>query len=471
MSDGYYLLDALNPDEFGIGGAAGGYNLGQQVILNITPDNIEAKTPQFFLFGSVNGKISGDVLSLELTDSSDPGLQYINPLPISVTFGIEVVNSKNPGQNVEYFESEKKNISVKQGDLFRWNEVGTTVDLSKIEMPEGESYDFIISTLVSLNSDASWTESRAMPGKSNYVTVTKTATGYEVVNNKVENLEVSDFQIESSVVYLDKPVKFSATFTNPSTQELTRNYSVVLFDDQGEECYKMENYSVSVNAGSAVSETWTSVQWYKEAGAVDLTSATEFIARLYDNWQGEYVAGIEEKVTVQPTNGEAKVESDLSIVNGVEENGVYLISGNELQVSLTVKVEEGFFNHTIMLAIQAPMNDGDYFTIMHKHFDAVPALSAGEEQVFDMSVVFEDAEPDKTYRVEVWGPGSGFNESKLVRFDTDGAGIANIFTDFSGNNKIYKIDGTLYNPSATSEIIRELPSGIYIVNGKKILIR
>ena len=338
MSDGYYLLDALNPDEFGIGGAAGGYNLGQQVILNISPEKGLADVPHLMQFGNVTGKISDDTLALKLVDTDTPGLQYINPSPLKVTLGVKVVNNDDSSQPAQYFASEKKNLEASQGSYFNWEEYGTSIDLSKVDMTEADEYSFIIAVEINDGTTSQWTEAVAMPGKANYVTIVKEDGKYDVKNHETVDVKVTDFQIISSTVYLDKPVKFHAVFSNDGSQQLTRNYSAVFFNSEGEECYKMENYSVNVDAGATITDTWTSVNWYKEKGAEKITEATEFKVRLYDNWQGSYVEGIEEDVTVMPTNPEAKVESELKIVNAEKHGDVYEINGNELEVSLTIKV-------------------------------------------------------------------------------------------------------------------------------------
>lgn len=470
MSDGYYLLDALNPDEFGIGGAAGGFNLGQQIILNITPEKESESLPSLMQFGNVVGKISDSTLTLSLEGSGDTGFQYINPAPLTLTFGVEIINNTDPSQSAQYLESDKKNVEATQGSFFKWDEYGTSINLDKLEINEGDEYNVIISTYLTQNSLSGWKEVTAMPGKYNYVTVIKTSGGYEVKNYPVDNLTVSDFKVMSSPLYYDLPVKYSATFSNSSSSQLTRNYSAVFFDSEGKECFKMENYSVNVDGEDSITDTWTSVQWYKENDATEVKEATEFTVKLYDNWEGTYVEGVEQTVTVYPAPDQAKVETEFTITNGVKEGDVFVIQGNELSVSLTIKVLEGFFNHTVMLAIQAPMENGEYETVMHKHFDAIPDLSAGEEQILDMSVVFESAQDGKDYRVEVWGPGSGFDKEYLVRFNLNTSTIGKILPDCTGHYNIYSINGSLIRVSDNPDCLKSLEPGIYIINGVKIIL-
>ena len=469
MSDGYYLLDALNPDEFGIGGAAGGYNLGQQVILNITTGTPQPVTPQLMQYGNLTGKIADGKLTLRLDDTDRPGFQYINPAEITLTFGVKVENMSDSSQAPQYFTSEKKDLKAHQGSFYTWEEYGTDIDLSKVEMTEGDEYRFIIVTEINSGSSPQWTEVVAMPGKYNYVTVEKTESGYQLTDETAGNVSVSDFEILSDPVYWNMPVKFSAQFANETDSPLTRNYSAVFFDSAGKECYKMENYSVNVDAGTTQTTEWTSVDWYKENGASDITEPTEFTVKLYDNWQGEYVDVPEQTVTVEPEAGKAKVESTMSILNGTKKGDVYEIEGDELEVAITVKVTEGVFNHTIMLALQQPMKDGDYLTVMHKHFDAIPNLTAGEEKTYSMTVQLDDIDTDLTYRVEVWGPDGGFNEQALVKFHISPDGITAIAPDSDGLYRVYGLDGMPQGVYESADALLALPRGVYIVNGIKVM--
>lgn len=471
MSDGYYLLDVLNPDEFGIGGTAGGYNLGQQIILGISPQKTEISNPCVMQFGNVEGVINDEILTLELYGTQDTGFQYINPTPVQITFGIIIKNTTDTSQEIQYIESAKRDLEAKQGSFFHWKEVGTTLDLSKISMTQGNEYDVILATNIKTGSSTEWSETVAMPGKSNYVTIVKVPEGYKITNYPASDLSVSEFKIVSNPVYFNMPVKFSATFTNSGDEELTRNYSAILLDSNGEVCYKMENYSINVEAGATVTETWSSVQWHKENNAETITETTEYTLRLYDNWEGNYVEGIDETVTVLPERkGDNKIESSLTISGARKEGDVYVISGNQFEASLTVKVIEGFLNHTIMFAIQMPLLNGDYYTVMHKHFDAIPDLSAGEEQVMDISVIFEDAEPDKIYRIEVWGPDGGFNEKMFVKFELPDTGVHSIPRDSTGLFRIYSLDGKFISVKEDLSRLNNLPHGIYIINGKKIVL-
>lgn len=71
MSDGYFLLDALDPPRQGIGGANGGFNFMQDVIVGIRPDKTGDSKWSFIMYGQNTCKYSLDssigVISLRST--------------------------------------------------------------------------------------------------------------------------------------------------------------------------------------------------------------------------------------------------------------------------------------------------------------------------------------------------------------------------------------------------------------------
>lgn len=468
MSDGYYLLDALNPDEFGIGGTAGGFNLGQQVMLGISPKPLNLFQHSILQLGSVEGKISNEILSLSLTGDGEHGFQYIDPAKINVTFGLEISNISNPQQSVQYYSLNPAYQNVAEGTTFRLDNLKPEIDLKDLTLTDGDTYNFTLTTLIESSDSKNWVEVVAMPGKSNKVSVVKNGDGYEITNYSEGTLEVSDFKILNSTIYQNLPLKLSATFTNSNDISLTRNYSVVFFNEEGTELYKTENYSVNVDADSSLDQDWTSVQWYKENGASDITSATAYTVKLYDNWEGNYVPGIELKVTVEPQPKDNKVEGYISVVGVSPEDDVYVVDSTNFEASVTVKVIEGYFTSTINLGIEVPLSDGSYYTLMHQHFDAVPDLAAGQEQTWTMEMSLPDAQPGKLYRLQAWSDGE-FMKPVYIRFNLPDS-VQALSPDADGNFVVFSISGVKVLSTNDAARVKSLPHGLYIVNGKKIKI-
>ena len=64
MSDGYFLLNALDPDQQGAGGSTSGYNGGQEILIGIRPatSTTSATDIKFVALGTIVGEISGSNL-------------------------------------------------------------------------------------------------------------------------------------------------------------------------------------------------------------------------------------------------------------------------------------------------------------------------------------------------------------------------------------------------------------------------
>lgn len=470
MGDGYYLLDALNPDEYGIGGAAGGYNLGQQVILGITPSDAGVSLdPVFLQTGNASGHIDDSKLYLELIDADSPGFQYEDPEPVTVTFGLKVENLSDSSVPVKYFESSKKNIDCHQGSSFTWSEVGLPLVLEDAGLAVGDSCRVSFATYITSGHLSSWVDVKPMPGKFSGVTLIRTQDGYKVAVGEVADISVSDFKVVTGKVYENLPVEFSATFTNSSDTELSRNYSVEFFNADGTRCFTTENFGITVGDESVDMKQWTSVQWYKDDKDLSFTEATEFTLRLYDNWTGTYVDGVETKVTVYPQPSDSKVEATLSLGDADEDGDVWLLSSTDFEVSLTLKVEKGFFSHPVNLDIEVPLSDGSYYSVQSRRFETIPSLSEGEEQVLTMSVSFPDAVPGREYRLQAWSDGATLGAPLSVKFETAESGVeAVVQPDAYGEFKVYSLDGRLELQTSDRQSLFSLPSGIYIVNGKKV---
>ncbi|MCH5238671.1 MAG: C10 family peptidase [Muribaculaceae bacterium] len=465
MSDGYYLLDALNADEFGIGGAAGGFNLGQQVILGIDSKNNGLFNHELLQSGTLVGKVNGETLSLALEDGGNE-LQYVDPLTVDVIIGLSVINQSDGSQQAQYIELKPVFTGVERGHSWKLSDLDPKIDLSRLSLTDGDTYEITLSAIVESSKSSGWQPVEAMPGNSNTVNIVKDGNEYKVTNYTQGKLEVTDFRITNEKIYQNLPLKLSSTFTNAGDVALTRNYSAVFFDKSGTESYKTENYSVNIDAGSSETIDWSALQWYKENGATDITEATEFTVKLYDNWEGSYVSGIEETVMVYPEPDDLKVEGTLSIIGAQKDGDVYVVDSTDFEAQITVKVLEGYFTSTINLGIEAPLSDGKYYTLMHKHFDAVPDLAAGEEESWTMEMSLPEAEPGKIYKLRIWSQAGEFAEPISLRFNINPGSVDSIEAD--ALYEVYSISGYKVLTTGSLSEIESLPHGLYIINGKKV---
>lgn len=90
MSDGYYVLDSLNPESQGIGGADGGFNYSQGIILGLQPPTgkpAERRLSNMIVYGNATASLSGDNIRFKAVDSTHPGWGNASYRDIDVSIG------------------------------------------------------------------------------------------------------------------------------------------------------------------------------------------------------------------------------------------------------------------------------------------------------------------------------------------------------------------------------------------------
>ena len=121
--NGYFRLTALNPDGVGIGGFAGGYNYGQDVVLGIRPAREGSKKPRANLTCSnnVTATISGTGLDTRI----DLHGGWFNCTPYKASYYITVAFTDLATGKVTY---RNVNSSPWEVDLYYgWNDFGTVI--------------------------------------------------------------------------------------------------------------------------------------------------------------------------------------------------------------------------------------------------------------------------------------------------------------------------------------------------------
>lgn len=100
VSDGYFVLSALNPSALGTGGGSGGFNIGQGAVIGIRKPQQGSVAPQPVMGcdADLYGTLSGRTLTLK----SDNSYFYnISPVGGTITLGVRMTNKDN-GEVLEY---------------------------------------------------------------------------------------------------------------------------------------------------------------------------------------------------------------------------------------------------------------------------------------------------------------------------------------------------------------------------------
>lgn len=93
LSDGYYLLDALEPGSTGVGGGTGGFNNGQGVLLGVKPADKNSASKRRYTFYSPNGITEAFVDGSKL--SLFGKFMNLSPYMVNATFKFRVYTEED----------------------------------------------------------------------------------------------------------------------------------------------------------------------------------------------------------------------------------------------------------------------------------------------------------------------------------------------------------------------------------------
>lgn len=576
LSDGYFLIDVLNPTAQGIGGYSGGYNLSQSAILPVMESNVTVYTP-VKQFGSLEGRmISGTNLSLTLTkEERDEGWTY-NGIGDSVfNFGLIVEEINAPG-SFQYLPTTLQNVEFLPSTIVI---SGMVANLSSLSLENDKIYQLTLATYHDGQLDEQWLPVVVSNGLYNYVVIKKTDSGFEVIPNKARKLEVDSLEVLSPLYY-GSAATFKSVITNPSNIELTRYLSVGFIDSEGYLRYISDYTAVTVNPGEKIEKEWLSNHWSNIQLASPPTAIADYTMVLYDVVSQTIIEGdYTSTVTVMP-----QMNLNYNLTTNLTDGET--IDALNSTVVVSVDVETGYFSKIISLQIVSPVRmqqpDGTYTNsyssdnMVYSLSSDLITLESGESSDVEFNVYFPDYERETLYLVVVSVDGSWTSAKSFVSFESDGtveyrlydmpsivtptpgsyktlekvylswegvetlafdsesgsevtvngsvvsgdglaiignvlavsinstvegeytvvvpeglliinngfinreetlsfevmkeAGIEGITVDADGIYHVYRIDGTAVTRTKNSNDIRNLPSGLYIINGQKILI-
>lgn len=186
MGDGYFLFCALNPGALGIGGGAGGYNYGQDVIFNIfpegqgTPQVLPATEAAIVCNGNFTYGVCPDYPELGKVfypaNDNDWGAYYNGGGKNFVgTIGVVFEDTASSMQYpmIYYYMTEDNPLFPGYGFPFMWSELPE-------DMPDGEYK--VYPAYLKAGESGSWTMMTAPCGFTNYLNMTISDGAITAVN-------------------------------------------------------------------------------------------------------------------------------------------------------------------------------------------------------------------------------------------------------------------------------------------------
>lgn len=394
MSDGYFLLAALDPDAVGIGGGTGndGYNSNQDIIIGIQPESDDSYVPRITQFGTLNPSLSGNIVTMALDYSGRQGF-WVNTdfRAISVNFGVLV---ESVAQNIsEAVTIATQTISAPklepttQGYQVSYSGIQGSVSFNlPNNLPDG-TYKVTVCSRPSDNGSTAWLPVLCEPTAKNCFFVTRSSSAWKLEEKPVSSLRIDNAAITGKLYYGCASV-MSVTVSNTSASPVEIRLKPVLYSGEVP-AMEGEMFVVSQNAGETKEMNLTTlfrllpgqnapsrIMSYR-LGFIDADSGIGYdwstsVRMMVGGTDSFKVTGLEisDGILTGETEGNSEVPNVYQIISDntvtlkaeIQNTGVYFGYGIAAQIfaksDLTVIISTATFRPVLILA-----NNGDKGTI------------------------------------------------------------------------------------------------------------
>ena len=502
--DGFYSIDAMIPSVQGTGGSEyGGYNFSQGMITNITKGSGDGEyepLAMLTLLGNVSGTNSSSVLTLTMTEANPGNICNNSMVKIVPSFGIRIENTET-GQE-SYVEATS---TLFAGNAYTIPAMGpgSYVDPQfsmRVRFDSSLPAGHYKVTMVWRDKTAGtpWSNFEIANGCHDYVYVTKGEnpdTG--AATYSVQSLEQYRFKVTGATVltplYMRNPVQIKFDVSNPYDIELAQSIIPVLFYE-GTLSFEGDSQVVTVGPNETKSVTLT----YTFSTVTGGTSPTTSTPRTYTLGAYDYSLLLDRYYMTgyfaessYGTFGEVEMKRStsnpsinlrgISINNAVEQGqvedlGYFYGLNNFKDIGLEVKIEgkSGFISSPLTAIVYEydpeERKNGD--VVYEKNFEDLLFIASGETvNAFTVLHMTDVYDVEKIYSAVVY---YNINSSRVqlgsVRFGAS-TGIENVTIDMDGELfRVFNLNGVNVLNTTDRDELRNLPKGIYIVNGKKVVI-
>ncbi|MCH5224362.1 MAG: C10 family peptidase [Muribaculaceae bacterium] len=463
LSNGYYLVDALQPGGIGIGGGMGAYNFNQGGIFNVKPaGDVEAEEQhEMVMFGSLTGIVNDDSLILNLIDAIVPGWGILSTKNMNVQLGVGYLPADQPDATPQYIADRNNDFTNVSPSTYIGNK-SVSINLPSMNLQEGVKYK-VFSAYRQKNSD--WLEVMAENGMYNYFYLTKEGGSYIVDNIPPMAFEADKIELLTDL-YEGSAVKVQVTLSNPNPIELSKSVALALVGNSGRLQFLGENVLFTLAPEETRVVEWATPLW-KLSYVGSLTSPTEYYPGLYNEKSDEVFYTSPSKVVMNPASEDLDLAIDITIP-GVSQDaeGSYIVEdASNFNVMTQVTVNSGYLADMLYLSIYQPVEGSDRATGLQAYpLGEFTVLNNGESLSWNTTVDFSAAELDGFYYLGVTDSNMrSLAEQLTVSFVVKGVGgVETIKADPS--------DGVYYNLQGIP-VSNPRKGVIYIHNGKKIMLR
>lgn len=426
LSNGYFLLTALNPADLGVGGGAGGFNSSQIATLGVRPPR-DGDKPVYIMYNTEAFEPGAKSLKTG-EDFYATGLYFnysLKNMPADSRLGLKFTSSDGSevkyadGPSVSGFHPEdgRRNIEVKFPDL------------------SNGSYTITPALYV----EGTWTPVRMPVGYASEITAVVNDGIVTIESQQSATVVISDIELPKTI-YRDQEFPMPFKVVNTGSQEYYGSVTPVLTDLNGNIIAKSQFRPIDVYAG-AEQMVGDYIAEFKAVGDNEFPAGTYRLI-FHDEAGNEVSSPIDVNVEIMTE------ETKISVTNLTLTQGDPISMPENVHFRFDVKCESGVYFGELRLYV-FPGDGGDD---VYNHASNRIYLQTGESKEMTIETNLERLE-DGDYMAAVYDGGRRLSE--LIRFRIDRtSGVI----ELSGTRKstyIYDLNGI--------EHAAPLSPGFYIV--------
>lgn len=493
ISNGYYALDALNPESLGTGGGlGGGFNFTQDAVLGVQPPTgnpAEVRVPKLVQMGSLNADIihdseTGDLINFTLIDQEEGMWVNYNPATLNVYLGaIFEPQGDTPG-TAKGFKAVDRIFDIQAGYGTGPEVTPHTIALADADLADG-TYKVTYATL-SKEEGSQWNEVAVAYGNYNYVILRKQGDTYTVDNQPLPQLNIVDGGFTDRLIYNGCYVNPTITVENPTDIELNKGFAPALMLEVDGENYPFflgESVQITVPPHSTVTREWTTELYLLQN--VGISSDIQFKLTFFD--EGTYLFltdKFSKTITMKANPGLPDVVFGSEVtIPGAEVVEEEIIDGQYARVFVVddkynIPLQTSFklgsrstFAYSMLACVMAPDWGADSGTYEIVAQSGHPMFLSTKDTPFETTLSIPTAKRGQHYLLTmayIYGSSyvqvNPYNDIVFRLADPSAVGNVTIETIDAANAPIYNLQGVYVGTDWES-----LPAGLYIRSGKKLL--
>ncbi len=493
ISNGYFALDALTPENLGSGGGeGGGFNFTQDAVLGVQPATgqpAEIKEPKLVQMGSLNAEIirdeaGADIVNFTLIDQEDGMWVNYNPATLNVYLGVLIQPQGDTPGTVKGMKTVDRVLDIQAGYGTGPSATPHTINLAEANLADG-TYKLTYATL-SKEEGSEWNEVAVAYGNYNYVILRKQGDTYTVENQPLPQLNIVDGGFTDRLIYYGCAVHPTITVENPTDVELNKGFAPALMLEVDGESYPFflgESVQITVPPHSTVTREWVTDLYLLQQ--VGISSDIQFSLTYFDEGTYKFLTDkFSKPVTLKANPGLPDVVFGSEVtIPGAEVVEEEVIEGQYARVFIVddkynIPLETSFrlgarstFAYTMLACVLAPdwgAESGTYEIIAQSGH---PMFLSTKDSPFETTLSIPNAKRGQHYLLTMaYIYGSNYVQvdpyKNIVFRLSDPSAVENVTIETidEANAPIYNLQGVCLGTDWDS-----LPAGLYIRSGKKLL--